>query len=105
MVRAWATAWSGKDLAGFLAAYSPDFKPANGQTRSTWEQERRSRILGKARIGVEVRNLAVTVRGQTATAVFQQIYSSDLLNETNAKTLELVRRNGAWVIAKETATR
>ena len=104
-VRAWATAWSGKDLAGYLAAYSPDFRPASGQSRSTWEQERRSRILGKSRIGVELRNLNVVVRGQTATASFQQIYSSDQVNETNAKTLELVRRNGGWVIAKEVATR
>lgn len=104
-VRSWATAWSGQDLPGYLGAYAADFKPANGQSRSVWEQERRARVGGKARIGVEVRNLVVNVRGETATAQFQQVYSSDKLNETNRKTLELVRRNGSWLITKEAVVR
>ena len=104
-VRAWATAWSGQDLPGYLGAYAPDFKPASGQSRSVWEQERRTRVGGKARIGVEVRNLVVNVRGDKATAQFQQVYSSDKLNETNRKSLELVRRNGAWLITKEAVVR
>lgn len=101
-VRAWAGAWSAQNLNGYLGAYAGDFKPASGQSRKAWEEERRARIVGKSSISVNVQNLAVIVQGDTAIARFRQSYRADALNVDSRKTLELVRQGGGWKIAKET---
>lgn len=100
-VRAWAAAWSAKDMSAYLAAYGKDFEPANKQARKAWEEDRRSRIVGKSRISVTVSDLAVSVNGDKATARFRQAYSADNLNVTSRKTLELAKQANRWVIVRE----
>ncbi|MDH6166412.1 ketosteroid isomerase-like protein [Variovorax boronicumulans] len=100
-VRAWAAAWSARDVERYLAAYAPDFTPARKQDKKRWEAERRTRITGKSKIGVTVDDLVISVNGQTASARFKQIYSADKLNSTDRKTLELQRVDGKWLIRKE----
>lgn len=90
-------------MSGYLGAYAGDFKPANGQSRKAWEEERRARIVGKSSISVNIQNLAVIIQGDTAIARFRQSYRADALNVDSRKTLELVRQGGGWKIAKETA--
>lgn len=100
-VRAWAMAWATKDMSAYLAAYGKDFAPAGGTSRKTWEDERRSRIVGKKSISVKVSKLAVAVNGDKATAKFSQEYSADSINVTSRKVLDMVRAGGVWVIVKE----
>ncbi|GAA4429043.1 L,D-transpeptidase Cds6 family protein [Acidovorax lacteus] len=100
-VRAWARAWSAKDMKGYLAAYGKDFDPPGSMSRSAWEKEREARIMGKSRISVQLSDLAITVNGNKATARFRQAYSADSLNVTSRKTLDLVQANGRWVIVRE----
>lgn len=101
-VRAWAGAWAAQDMDGYLGAYGSDFKPAGGQSRKAWEEERRARIVGKSTISVGVQNLIVNVSGDTATAKFRQSYRADNLNVNSRKTLDMVRHGGSWKIVKET---
>jgi ketosteroid isomerase-like protein len=100
-LRAWAAAWSKKDLAGYFAAYSHDF--TGGKTRKTWEQERRDRIQGKRSISVKLSDIDVTVSGNKATARFHQDYKADSLSISSGKRVDMVRTGGEWVIVKESS--
>lgn len=101
VVRAWAAAWSGKDMHSYLGSYGKDFATPRGQARKAWEDDRKSRIVGKSRISVKIDNLAVAVKGDKATARFKQIYSADSLNVSSRKTLDLAKTADRWVIVKE----
>jgi len=100
-VMAWAAAWSARDMSRYLAAYGKEFDPPGEQTRKAWEEERRSRIVGKNRISVKLNNLAISVSGNKATAKFKQDYNADSLNVSSRKTLDLVKAGDHWVIVKE----
>lgn len=100
-VRAWAAAWSARDVERYLAAYAPDFTPARKQDRKRWEAERRTRIANKSAISVGVEDLVISVSGQTASARFKQVYSAGKLKSTDRKTLELQRVGSQWLIRKE----
>ncbi len=100
-VRGWAAAWAAKDMGGYLGSYGKDFATPGGQSRKSWEDDRRSRIVGKSRISVKLDNLAVSVNGDKATAKFKQGYSADSLNVSSRKTLDLVKTGERWVIVRE----
>ncbi|MDP9894460.1 ketosteroid isomerase-like protein [Variovorax boronicumulans] len=100
-VRAWADAWSARDVDRYLAAYAPDFTPARKQDKKQWEAERRTRISNKSKISVTVDDLVISVNGQTASARFKQVYTADKLKSTDRKTLELQRVGDKWLIRKE----
>lgn len=100
-VRAWAAAWSAKDVSGYLAAYGKDFSTPGGQARKTWEEDRRARIVGKSSISVKLNDVTVSSNGAKATVKFKQTYIADSLNVTSRKTLELVKVGDRWVIVRE----
>ncbi len=99
-VRAWAQAWSDRNMGPYLAAYDPSFDTGK-QSRSAWEQDRRARILGKSRISVQLLELQITVKGNRAVAKFRQDYKADALSILSRKTLELAWTDKRWLIVKE----
>ncbi|MFC7514618.1 tetratricopeptide repeat protein [Herbaspirillum sp. GCM10030257] len=100
-VNDWAKAWSSQDVKSYLNAYGSDFQAPNGQQRKTWEEERRSRIVGKGRINVKVEKPQVIINGNTATVKFRQVYVSDRLTANTRKTLVLNKQGGKWKIKQE----
>ncbi len=102
-VRAWARAWSDKNMAQYLAAYDKSFETPAQQSRSAWEQDRRLRIVGKSRISVELLELQVSTKGNRAVAKFRQDYKADTLAILSRKTLELVKTGDRWLIVKESS--
>lgn len=100
-VKAWADAWSARDVNAYLAAYSSDFVTPRGMSHQKWVAERTERITGKQRISVKVEAPRVTLNGDQATVQFRQQFSSDKLRSTDQKTLTLIRRDGAWRIREE----
>ncbi len=100
-VRAWAAAWSAKDMAAYLGAYGKEFVPPANQARRAWEDDRRARITGKASISVKLENLSVSVNGGRAVAKFRQDYKASGLVVSSRKTLDLVKTGSAWLIARE----
>lgn len=100
-VEAWAKAWSSKNMAGYLGAYAGNFTPPGGQSRSEWEADRKARIVPRNRIDVDISDLSVSVNGDRASAKFRQAYSSDSINVTSRKTLELVKSGNRWLIVRE----
>ena len=101
-VLAWAKAWSQKDMNRYLGAYASSFTPPDKMSRAKWESDRRTRIVSKKTISVDVNNFKVEATGNKATARFQQIYESDNFKGNSHKTLELVKQGDHWLITRET---
>ena len=99
---AWAQAWSERDVAVYLAAYTADFagNPAHA-SHQAWADQRRARIEARTRIQVDLKNLVLTRRGDTVTATFVQKFSSDGPSDILRKRLVLVQQNGRWLIQNE----
>lgn len=103
-VKAWADAWSRKDMKAYLGAYASDFDTPKGMSRKAWEQEREQRIAGKGgKIAVIVDNPVVTLNGDKATVKFRQHYKATGLSSSTTKTLVLVRSGSRWLIKEENA--
>ena len=100
-VQAWVSAWGAKDLKSYFAAYARDFDPAGKQSRSQWEEERRTRIEGKASISVKLTDVQTLVRGNTALVKFRQDYRANGIAISSRKTLEMVRQGNSWKIVRE----
>lgn len=100
-VRAWASAWSARNVKEYLAAYGKDFNPPGAMSRAAWEGERRQRISSKSKISVKLDNLTVSVNGNKASAKFRQDYKANGLETSSRKSLDLVKSGERWVIVKE----
>jgi len=100
---AWAKAWSAKDMAGYLGAYSKEFAPPGKQSRAAWEEDRRKRIVGKNSISVKLDNLDVTISANKAVAKFRQQYHAGALSVSSRKTLHLLKTGDRWLITKESS--
>lgn len=101
-ITAWAQAWGRRDVDAYLAAYADDFSSA-GMTRADWEAQRRARITAPKSIDVQISDLKIDQKGDSATATFRQAYRSDRLSSTVSKTLKLAQQNGQWRIVGETS--
>ena len=99
-VRAWAAAWSARDVNKYYAAYSKDFTGGKG-SRKAWENERRDRIVNKRSISVQLSNVKVAIDGDQATVRFHQDYRADTFKSSSGKRLEFMRKGGQWLIVKE----
>lgn len=100
-LRAWADAWSRKDVKSYLASYGPDFDPPGGQKRKAWEEERRVRIDKPGKIDVDVENVRIDIDGDKATVRFRQHYQSANLKTSASKTLVMRKTKGRWQILQE----
>jgi tetratricopeptide (TPR) repeat protein len=100
-VHDWASSWSHRDMGAYLGAYTPDYA-TGGKSHKAWEEDRKSRIVPRKRIAVEISDLRVSVNGDKAQAHFKQTYESDTLTTSGHKTLDLVRSpSGKWLIRQE----
>ena len=98
----WAKAWGGKNVDAYLASYAKSFTPPNGDSRKSWEKERRLRIEGKRNIDVSLESPTVEMLSDNnATVRFRQIYKADSLSTSSRKVLKLVKTEGAWKIVEE----
>jgi hypothetical protein len=101
-VDAWAAAWSRRDVNAYLAAYSRDFRPADGLSRPQWESVRRQRIVDAISIQVKVAAPAAVFSDANNVAVrFRQDYQSNFNASVDTKLLKLRREGGQWRIVSE----
>jgi tetratricopeptide (TPR) repeat protein len=102
-LKAWAAAWSAKDVPGYLSFYAVDFKTPGNQPRAEWENARKLRIQAPKTIAVTLDNVRVRPTGtSTALVSFHQNYKSDTLKSMGAsKTVVMTRNNGKWQILEE----
>lgn len=101
-VNEWAQAWSGNDVDGYLAYYASDFQTPKGESRATWESERKTRIAKPRRIQVLIESPKVVFTENNRVRVtFRQNYRSDTLNSSSTKTLVMVKAGDKWLIQQE----
>lgn len=101
-VRAWAQAWSDRDVEAYVGAYAPDFKGGAADPQA-WRRDRSARIAATSRIEVRLTELRVRVDGDRAQATFVQSFDSSIPRSRarTGKTLELQRIQGRWLIREE----
>jgi tetratricopeptide (TPR) repeat protein len=97
----WAKAWSKQDMPAYYAAYASNFTPARGVSLAQWKNDRRDRIVNKKSISVDIQQLNIQVKDDTAVARFQQLYASGNLKARSRKTLTMVRQGKDWLIVRE----
>ena len=99
----WRQAWASRDVEAYLACYSRDFLPADGQTRSAWAATRRNKLSSRSDISLQVHDVRVErVDGDHLKVVFLQDYASGTYRESaRPKTLLLARTGADWRIAGE----
>jgi Flp pilus assembly protein TadD len=103
-LKGWAQAWSRKDADAYLSYYASDFVTPGGEPRSQWEKSRRARVTGPKSISVGLSSIKVSPAGETrAVVTFRQHYRSDVFKGASNKTLVFVRKDGRWLIQKESA--
>lgn len=101
---AWASAWSAKDVAGYLGFYSASFKPEGGQSRAAWEATRNKRLERPGGIRVDISGLEVVMNGSDAAITrFRQDYTAEGFRDTSDKVLDWVKEDGQWKIVREVA--
>ena len=102
--KAWAEAWTARDVKAYLAFYAVDFAPEGGVGREAWARQREQRLTKADNVRLEMQNLTVRRNGPDAvTVTFRQVYSSTGYRDTSDKTLEWRRDNGHWLIVREAA--
>lgn len=100
-VEGWAAAWSAKDAAGYLAAYTQDYAP-QGMSRKAWEKQRQARIGKPKVIEVVLSDVSASMQDDShATVTFTQNYRSDAYRDVVQKTLNMVKQGDNWLIADE----
>ena len=101
-VDAWLTAWSKKDVRGYLAHYARDFQAPDGQSRKEWETDRSQRVGKPGKIEVSRDKLNIKTEGSDKAVVrFRQTYKSATFNSSSGKTLVLIKQDGRWLIQQE----
>lgn len=103
-LKGWAEAWMAQDFAAYSAFYAPNFTPGNGLALADWEKMRRARLSGRQNITVELADPQVSfAEAERARLTFRQTYRSDIYADVTQKTLEMVRKDGRWLIVSETS--
>jgi len=97
----WVNAWSSRNVDDYLACYASDFSIPNGGSRADWENERRNKIIKKASILVELKQLKITITDNEAKASFRQIYTANGKVIRSNKSMSLRRYGNGWLIVKE----
>ena len=105
-VEKWIASWNSKDINGYFSAYADSFVPAQGLSRSQWENLRKKRVGKQGGISTVLKNITpARCDGKTTEVSFTQEYGSEDYRDTVEKTLSMEYANGAWKILKETVTK
>ena len=100
-IKAWAQAWSDKDVEGYLSYYADNFKPARG-TAARWRSERKLRLTKPRYIRVGLTEIKLVQLGDRAARVeLVQTYESNTYQDVSRKRLDLVLSDGKWKITRE----
>jgi hypothetical protein len=100
-IERWADAWAGREVDAYAAAYVPEFR-GTLPNRAAWVAFRRSRIMARRQIDIDLSEVAVKVEGARAEVRFVQKYRGDQTVLIDRKRLVLVRSSaGTWLIQEE----
>jgi hypothetical protein len=101
VLRAWAEAWSARDVDAYLDFYSDAFQTPAGKDFAAWAEERRTRITRPQYIKVSIDRLRIDLKENTAQVNFSQRYESNTFRETSNKNITLTQEGDTWKIVQE----
>ena len=100
-VDGWRRAWVARDLAGYLAAYVPDYR-GNAASRAAWVKQRAARLKQSGALDIQVSDARVEpLADGKARVQFLQKYQSRNHRDDSLKSLLLVFKKGKWLIQEE----
>ncbi|MBK7766926.1 MAG: nuclear transport factor 2 family protein [Sulfuritalea sp.] len=100
-LKAWADAWSSRDVARYFRLYAKDFVAYDAQNKAEFIA-RRSSVMSLANsIELKVEPVSVSIRGNHATIRFWQNYTSPRFSSRVMKALELTNEGDGWKIRRE----
>ncbi|OIQ99368.1 lipoprotein NlpI precursor [mine drainage metagenome] len=104
-VNNWSQAWASKNLDEYFASYGANFQPAQGESRKSWEAQRRERITRPSKINIELSNMSIdSVDSNNAKVRFKQQYRADGKPIRTTKTLIMKKAGDNWFIEQEIAS-
>ena len=104
-VNTWSQAWAAKNLDKYFASYGANFNPAKGESRKSWEEQRRERITRPSKISIEISKMKINVIDDSnAKVTFKQSYRADGKPIRTTKTLVMKKDGDNWYIQQEIAS-
>lgn len=105
LLKGWSSAWTSKQIDGYLGFFSSRFEPPKGQKLAAWKNMRRSRLAKSGPIELSLQQVSSKLTGPTSAEVsFAQSYSADGFTDNVNKTLSLSCEGGSWKILRENVT-
>ncbi len=102
VVNTWAAAWKDRRPDDLLQLYAEEFTPSDGLSRDQWEARIRDRFDQPDFILVAVSGLNVSFPDiNSANVTFYRSIRSESKNETGRLSLDMVARDGDWLIVRE----
>ncbi|MBD3670246.1 MAG: tetratricopeptide repeat protein [Gammaproteobacteria bacterium] len=100
-INAWAEAWMGQDVQGYVDAYVDGYAPP-GKSHRQWVDDRKVRLTRPAYIRIDLSEFEFFIIDSTHIAVqFKQKYSRKNYSDREHKEVLLVLEDGRWKIEKE----
>lgn len=104
-VKAWAKAWSDRNVDVYLDSYVSDYHPP-GLAHEDWVAKRRERILAPKWIKLDVTDPKVVhPTPDRAEVVYRQVYQTEDARLTSRKRIGLTLVDGKWKIEEEKEAR
>lgn len=104
LVDAWAAAWKDRRPDDLLRLYADEFTPPRALSRNDWEDQLRERLAQPEFILVAISGLKVSFPDENiANATFYRSIRTESGNDTGRIALDLVARDGGWLVVRERA--
>ena len=100
MVNKWVNSWESGDMKTYRNSYADNFT-SKGMNLNEWVTYKTNIREKSKNVKISIDDLKISEKGDAATAVFTQSYSSSILQDKGKKTLELKKINNEWKIYKE----
>ena len=100
----WASSWENQNLEEYFSYYTNDYTSKYFDNNDQWKLDREKRILDKNEISLEISDLSITFEineKETATAIFQQKYTSERYSDSVKKKITLQKIGKNWKILSE----
>ncbi|MDX8407478.1 MAG: peptidylprolyl isomerase, partial [Mariprofundaceae bacterium] len=102
-VELWRNAWRDRNLESYFASYSENFNPGKRfKSLAKWKAYK-TRVIGNKRfIRISLKDIKVQQLDDKHVRVdFIQRFESDSFKSLDAKTLDMEKNNGRWLITRE----
>lgn len=100
LIDQWLNSWKSGDMEAYRRCYAIDFR-GKGKDLNAWISYKANTQKKSKNINIAIDHLQVSQKGNNATAVFIQSYSSSIVKDSGRKTLALRKINDEWKIYRE----